>query len=455
VGPPHRRRSIFPGLLLIVLGAIFLIHRLDPSFAIGRLVRFYWPLLFVLWGVAKLIDHFAAERAGQERAPLLSGGEAALLILLAFVLIGFGVHDWVQERAPWLHIDVPAFRDNYSRSREVSPQKIPPGSHVTIETARGSITVNGSASNEIRVSASESASGDDERAADERMQQVEVAIEKTVSGYTVHPLHQSDYRGSVRADLEVQLPKSASVTLHSSRGDLSVEQITGALDALTDIGNVEIHDAGSDVAAQTGKGDVRIDRVAGNVQLRGRGGDVEISDVSGNVTLEGAYVGSTVVRKVSGITRVAAPWAELTVAQLAGQLEMDSGDIHLSDAGGSARIETHNKDIEAENVAGQIDISDSHGDVKVSCNQPPREALDITNDSGEVELTVPARSAFQISAFSRSGEVQTDFSDPSLHATGEVANGRLEGQVGGKPGMPGPKITIATSYGTISLRKSP
>jgi DUF4097 and DUF4098 domain-containing protein YvlB len=139
---------------------------------------------------------------------------------------------------------------------------------------------------------------------------------------------------------------------------------------------------------------------------------------------------------------------------LTGRLEMDSGDIHLSDAGGAARIQTHNKDIETENVVGQIDVSNSHGDVKVSYAQPPREALTITNDSGEVEVTLPSRSSFQISAFSRSGEVESDFSDPSLHATGEEENGRLEGIVGGKSGMSAPKITISTTYGTIALRKS-
>jgi DUF4097 and DUF4098 domain-containing protein YvlB len=440
--------------LLIVLGAIFLIHRLDPSFAIGHLARFYWPLLFVLWGVAKLIDHFAAERMGQQRAPLLSGGEAALLILLAIVLIGFGTHDWVHERAPWLHVDVPVFRDNYSQSREAAPQEIPPGSHVTIETARGNITVNGRGGNEIRVSANESASGDDERTADERMRQVNIVVEKSGNGYIVHPMHQGGYGATVRADLDVQLPKSASVTLHTSHGDLSVSEISGVLDAITDSGDVEIHNAGSDVAVQTQKGDVRIDRVAGSVELKGRGDDVEINDVTGSVTLDGAYVGSTVVRKVGGITRIVAPWAELTIAQLTGRLEMDSGDIHLSDAGGAARIQTHNKDIETENVAGQIDISNSHGDVKVTYAQPPREALNITNDSGEVEVTLPSRSSFLISAFSRSGEAESDFSDPLLHTTGEEQNGRLEGQVGGKFGMPGPKITITTTYGTISLRKS-
>ena len=54
-GMPNRR-SIFGGLLLIVLGVLFLIDRFDPAFRLGHLVRLYWPVLIILWGVAKLID---------------------------------------------------------------------------------------------------------------------------------------------------------------------------------------------------------------------------------------------------------------------------------------------------------------------------------------------------------------------------------------------------------------
>jgi len=453
--PPisRKRRSIFPGLLLMALGAIFLIHRLDPSFPLGHLARFYWPLLFVLWGVAKLIDHFVAQSSGQERAPLLSAGEALLLILLIFVLLGFGIHDMVHERAPWLHIDIPEFRDKYTQTRSMEPREISPTAHVTIQTERGSITVHGTSGGELRVSANESANGDDETSADARMNEMQVVIERSGDGYVVHPVHQSDDRGLVSADLEVQLPKTASVMLHSSHGDVSVSGIAGSIDAHTDNGDVEIHDAGADVSAQTEKGDVRIDRAAGNVTLKGRGSDVEISDVSGNVTIDGAFVGTTVVRKVGGLTRLAAPWAQLTVAQLTGRLEIDSGDIHIADAKGAARIQTHNKDIETENLAGQIDIQNSHGDVKVTLNQPPREPINITNDTGGIDLALPARSSFQISAYSRSGEVESDFSDPGLHTSDEEQNGRLEGQVGGNSAGPPPKITITTSYGTVSLRK--
>jgi hypothetical protein len=440
---------------LIVLGLIFLLHRLDPAFGIGYLARIYWPFLIILWGITKLIDHFAAQHSGQLGPPLLSGGEAALLAILAIVLIGFGLRDWFHDRIPGLHFDdLGPFHQSYSQSRELASRTIPAGSRITIETERGSITVHGAEGNDLRVSVNESAAGDNESAADDRMKNVEVVIEQTANGYTVRPVRQSDFHGAVGVDLDVQVPKSASVTLRTSKGDINASAISGIVDAHTEDGDIEIHDAASDVAAQMEKGDARITGVAGNVVLKGRGNDVEIADVAGDVTLDGPFVGSTIVRKVKGTTRVASPWADLTIAQLTGRLEMDSGDIQLSDVAGLARLQTHNKDIDAENVAGQLDIFNSHGDVKVVYANAPREALNITNDSGEVDVTLPAKSSFQISAFSRSGEVDSEFEDPSLKTTGEEKDGRLDGQFGAKSGAPLPKITITTSYGTISLRKS-
>ena len=56
---------------------------------------------------------------------------------------------------------------------------------------------------------------------------------------------------------------------------------------------------------------------------------------------------------------------------------------------GSAKLTTHNKDMEVENVAGRLDIADTHGDIKVPIRSRPREEINIANESGEVDLTLP------------------------------------------------------------------
>ena len=117
---------------------------------------------------------------------------------------------------------------------------------------------------------------------------------------------------------------------------------------------------------------------------------------------------------------------------------------------GSAKLVTHSKDIEVENVSGRLDIADTKGDIKVRFSQPPREDINIADDSGEVDLTLPSNSHFEISAISQSGEVQSEFEDSSLKLENENGTGRLSGKIGGG----GPKIHITTSYGTLYLRKS-
>jgi len=140
----------------------------------------------------------------------------------------------------------------------------------------------------------------------------------------------------------------------------------------------------------------------------------------------------------------------MTLVGVRGRLELDSEQIEISDVSGSAKLVTHDKDIDLENVSGRLDIADTKGDIKVRFSQPPREDINIADDSGGVDVTLPSNSSFEISAASQSGEVQSEFEDSSLKLENENGSGKLNGKVGAG----GPKIHISTSYGTLYLRKS-
>ncbi|MGA7916047.1 MAG: DUF4097 family beta strand repeat-containing protein, partial [Candidatus Acidiferrales bacterium] len=282
------------------------------------------------------------------------------------------------------------------------------------------------------------------------LKSIKVVIEKTGDGYLVHPVNSLDSRERTTVDLDVTLPAKASLTANSEHGDINISGISGAVTAGTKHGNIEIHDAGSDVAAQLQEGDARISNVAGNLRVSGRGNEIEVNDVAGDATFDGEFFGPIRVRNVTKTTHYASEKANLTLVHMTGRLELDSGEINVSDVSGSAKLSTHDKDMEVENVAGPLDIADTHGSIRVSYSQPPRAEINIANESGEVDLTLPSASNFTISAVSSSGEVQSDFEAPSLKQDNENGMGRLSGSVGSQ----GPKIQIATSYGTIYLRKS-
>ena len=446
----YNRSSAFRGLLLVLLGVLFLLHRFAPALGIGHLIRLYWPVLIILWGVVKLMEHLRAQREGVARPAILSGGEGALLILVIVVLAGFSVADVVQRRHPGMDMHMDFFSQRYSQSLVIPPAKIPAGSLLTVQTGLGNITVHAGDTDEVRVSVNETAAGHSESSAHDRMNEAGVAMEKSGSGYLLHAMNQSGRRGSVAVDLDVEVPKKITLAAITPHGDISISGIAGAVTATTDSGDVEIHDCGSDVSVDLKKGDVRISDVAGDVRVTGKGSEVDVSDVAGDATLQGDFFGPIRLRNIAKTTHYTSQRTDLTLLRLTGRLELDSGDIQIADVAGFAKITTHNRDIEVENVAGRLEVVDSHGDINVNYSEPPREEISIVNDSGQVDVTLPSKSSFEISAVTRSGEVQSDFSDPSLKQANDSDTGRLTGRIGSR----GPKISIVTSYGTIYLRRS-
>jgi hypothetical protein len=445
------RSSIFTGLLLILLGVIFLVNRFNPEFGLGHLIRVYWPVLIILWGVAKLIEHLTAREPGQVRPAFLSGGEVALTILLAFVLAGFVFRDWLRGHYPDLDIEVPPFHQTAPQGKQLATQHIPAGAHVVVDSMRGDIAVHVIEGDELQVSVNESASAGSDRDAQELLKTVDVTIEQAGSTYTVHTVRRGDGRGWVSTDFDVQLPKTASLMAHTNHGDISASGIGGDVDARTESGDVEVRNARSNVNIVMQKGDARVTEVGGNLRIAGRGNDVEAADIMGDFTLDGTFLGSTSVGHVAKTTRYTSPRANITILQMNGRLEVDSDDIEITDVAGSARIVSQNKDIKVENLAGRLDITNSHGDVTVEYPSPPRDDVNIANDSADVDLTLPASSSFEISAISRSGDVESDFEGPSLTLGNEDGAGRIRGKLGD----PGPRITINTTYGTIHLNKRP
>jgi DUF4097 and DUF4098 domain-containing protein YvlB len=437
-------------MLLILLGALFLLQRFNPALDIGQLVHLYWPVLFILWGVVKLIEHQRAQREGVARPTILSGGEGTLLIIVIVVLAGFSVVDMVHRRHPGMNLPLDMFSQKYSQSLVIPPARIPAGSLLTVQTGMGNITVHAGDTDEVRVSANETAAGHSESSAHDRMNEASVVMEKSGAGYLLHVLKQDSHRGSVAVDLDIEVPKKITLVAITPRGDISISGVAGAVTATTDNGDVEIHDSRSDVSVDLKKGDVRISDVAGDLRITGKGSEVDVSDVTGDATLQGDFFGPIRLRNIAKTAHYTSQRTDLTLLHLTGRLELDSGDIRIADVAGFAKIVTHNRDIEVENVAGRLEIVDSHGDINVNYSEPPREEISIVNDSGQVDITLPAKSSFEISAITRSGEIQSDFSDPSLKQANDSDTGRLTGRIGSL----GPKISIVTSYGTIYLRRS-
>lgn len=446
----RRRRSIFGGLLLILLGALLLLHNLRGYFPdlLGLFSR-WWPVLLILWGVAKLYDHLMAQRTGQATPRTISGGDVLLVILLVAVVGSVGAYDWARKHGDMGDMEVwgPFGGSRYSFNEEVPARAIPAGSRINIHTNRGDIAVHPEAAAAIRVLAKKTVSSTSEPEAEKRARHVSVTVAEVPGGYEVRPGGPGEH---AEVDLEVHVPKQASVTAWTGRGAVQISGLEGSMTVHGEHGDIEIRGAGGDVSAELSRGDARIVGAGGNVKLSGKGSRVEVADVKGQATVEGEFFGPIRIEKVAKDVHFLSRRTDLTVTQLAGRIETGGGRLEISDAPGNLSLTTREYDIVLENVRGRVHIQNRDGTVKLHFPQPPREAVEVSNASGDIEVTMPANSSFEVLAETRSGQIECEF--PELTSLGKEEHGtaRLEGAIGTK----GPQLRLKTSYGTIRLHKS-
>jgi DUF4097 and DUF4098 domain-containing protein YvlB len=446
-----RRRSIFGGLLFILIGGLLLVNNLYADLRLGELFRNYWPVLLILWGLSKLFDYFAARRTGDASPPAFSGGEFFLLLLLLCVGGFLTFVEWAKDR-PDVNFEFPIFSgESHTFPDEALQRGIKLTSPVSISTDSGDITVIPEEEGDIRVVAQKTVYGmRRESDAQKRANDVRIEISETGGRYEVRPALQNAGRRRLKVDLEVHVPKQVSVEARTERGAVKITGVEGGVTVNAPRGNIEVREVGKDVEVEMRNGDVQISGIKGNVRLTGKGTEIEISDVNGEVNVQGEFYGPIRFKNVSKESRYLSQRTDLTVGPLPGRLEINRGDLEIYDASGSVALTTTRKNIRLENIGGRIQIDNKKGDVEVVLKSAPREEIEVTNESGSVELSLPEKSGFEISASSRNGEAYSDFTGPDLKQTNENGMARLEG----RHGLKGPKIQLRTTYGTVSVRKS-
>lgn len=450
---PSGRRSIFGGVLLILIGVLFLLRHHFPEFGIGHLIRLYWPVILIVWGLAKLFDNLSARRSGDSRPPLVSGGEIALLVLLFVAVIGIWGVEKIRDQigggsfSSWDDMWV---KKGVAVSEDVPPVAVKPNSAVSVHSLRGDVTVFADEQTDLRVVATKTVSAVSDAESEKRANEIKIDITPISGGFRVEPSGITGDRSHTRVDLEIHLPKQVSVTAQTDSGDITITGVSGSVTALSQRGDVAIHDVASDVTATMQNGDVRIEHIHGDVRLHGKGNGVDLSDVNGNATIDGEFFGPVQISNIAQTTQYNSSRTDLTILKMRGRLDMDSDSLQISDVDGGVKLKTHDKSIEFDNTAGRIDVTNTNADVSISLKKPPTDEISVQNTSGAIDLAVPSKSSFEISASSRSGEISSEFEDSGLKQDSAEETHKLDGKIG----THGPKITLVTTYGTINLRKS-
>jgi DUF4097 and DUF4098 domain-containing protein YvlB len=444
-----RGSSIFSGFLLVFVGVILLLHNYR-GLDLGPLFFRWWPLLLIFLGVIKLYERAVAARAGNPGAARISFGEVFLVIgLIALVGAVHGV-DILNDK---FGDDIPDWGVNsYSSDINVAPKTIPVNSRVAIRSGRGDISVRGADTAEIRVAGKKIAHAWNDSDARRATEGVSVEIAQNGDGYEIRPTGGDSRDAHVSVDLDVTVPYKSLLTVHGERGDVTVADVAAPVSIESVKGDMEVRNSGGDVSLDLRQGDIKVTDTKGDVKIAGHGESVEVTNVAGGLTISGEFVGPIRAERVAKGVRFVSRRTDLTLTQLTGHMEAGSGNMEIVDAPGNLVLRTRDEEVTIENPTGRVQIDDRNASVDVRFSSLPKEDVTINNSSASITLSLPESSSFEIEADCRSCEIGSEFSGDGLKQTkAESGDSHLAGKYGNGRG---PKITLHTTYGSISIHKT-
>jgi hypothetical protein len=450
--PPRRRRSLAGPFVLIVLGVVFLLGTMR-ILSVGRLWHLfasYWPVLLILWGVVKLIEHQQAQREGTRASGIGAGG-----ILLVVLIVVCGLVSTQIEHLNWsglrdqINLDDEDFNNIFGETYNFDDhieQDFPAGASLKIIDNHGAVSVHASDDNKISVVVRKRVGADSQGDADKYNEKTKpvitvigglVTLDAKVEGAGDHP---------VETDLDISLPRKAPVSIVSRRGNVSLAGRDGSIDVSAQHDDTSIEDVIGNVKVSQEKGSVKVEQVTGDVHVEGRMDELSVTDVKGTAQLDGEFEESVKLARISKSVSFKSSRTDMEFSGMEGSLDLDSDELHAEQVTGPLHLTTRSKNVHLDEVSGDVRLQDNDGTVEVAMRTVGNVQID--NRNGDVELSLPENgTGFRLDARTRDGEIQSDF--PQL----KVENDDHESKATGSVGAGTAHIVLTNEHDGIEIRK--
>ena len=449
---PRQPRSIAGAIVLIIIGIVFLLLTMGvlDRYSMWMLFARYWPALLILWGVIKLIEHEQAKRAGLPGRGIGVGG-----VFLMIFLIGAGLLATGMSRVNWSgvrdHIQIgdEDFDEifggsTFDYSDDLS-QAFPKGGSLHINNDRGTISVNVSDDNTLKVSIRKKVHAEKQQDADNynaRTKPTITVVEKTVT--LDANTHAAGDKG-VSTDMDVYVPRNTDFVITSRRGDVTINGMNGNVEVNHQRGEVNLNDLTGNAVLTLERSSARAQHVKGDITIQGRANEVSLEDVDGAVHLNGEFRESTRLVRVSKTVSFHSSRTDMEFSRLDGRLDLDSGDLRADSLNGPMRLTTRSKDIALEGLSGDLRLENTNGTVTVGLHKPGN--IQIDNRKGDIQVSIPPNTAVKVEARTREGDIESDFSEV------KVDNQDRQASANGSIGSNGPHLIINSNRGSIEIRK--
>jgi DUF4097 and DUF4098 domain-containing protein YvlB len=202
-------------------------------------------------------------------------------------------------------------------------------------------------------------------------------------------------------------------------GDVTVGKVSGRATITSRSGQIRLKEAGKGAEVSTAGGDIRVESVTGDLKATTFGGDIRAGSVSGD-----------------------------------SRLETSGGDVVVRSAAGAVIARTGGGDIVLKKVRGPVTARTSGGSITCEITSTVAAGGDVSTSGGDVTITLPANYRADLDV--RVSSVEPD-DDAIISQFPEVTVSRRRGATSGEGKLNGggPKLTIRSSSGTVTIRKGP
>jgi len=445
-----RGRSIVAPFVLISIGAIFLLNNIRPELNLFSLFAKYWPFLLIGLGILRLLE-VLAYAAGSKPLPMrgLSAGEIFLLILVCIVgSIIFQFHrPWGPFRVGRRTMDIFGESFDYPASQQ---KAIGDKSRILFDNVRGNVRVNGGDAAEINITGHKTIRAYNKADADTVNQQspLEVLVQgDRVIVRTNQDKVSEDHK--VSTDLEVTVPRGASIEGRGRSGDFDVTDISGGVQIASDNAGVRLNKIGGNAKVDVKRSDiVRVVDIKGMVEVLGRGGDLELENIDGPVTVNGAFAGNLEFKNFGKPFHFESRNTDLRVERLPGRISMDLSALTGVNLVGPITITSKSKDVKLEDFTQSVQLDLERGDIELRPHSVPVAKIDgRIRNVGNIDLALPPQGKFDLVAATDKGEVHNEYGS-SVKVDNEGRSSTMRMSEGG-----GPSIKVSTARGTLTVRK--
>ena len=450
--PPRRRRSFAGPVVLIILGTVFLLGNMHLlSWArLGTWFAHYWPLLLILWGVLKLIEHQQAQRDGLPSRGIGAGGVCLVILIVICGLIATQASrfNWGEIRDN-MGIDGSDFDNVFGQTYNFDDhleQAIP--STVTslrVNDDHGAVRVSVADDKQITVVVRKRVGAESQNDADKYNQQTKPQITLAGNAMVLDAKSQAGDH-SVQSDLDISIPRKMELHITGRKGDVSVTGRDGDVEISAQHGDVSVEDVNGNVKLNLEKSSAKVEQVTGDVHIDGRLNEVSVMDVKGSVQLDGEFEESVKLARITKSVAFKSSRTDMEFSRIDGELDLDSDDLHADKITGPVHLTTRSKQIRLEDVSGDVRLQNNNGGIEISMHSLGNVQIDSRN--GDVQLTVPDKAGFRVDARTRDGEIQSDF--PEL----KIDNGDHEATASGSVGNGSSHIVINNEHDGIEIRKA-